>query len=464
MLGYERKVGDKLMVQKSFPEEHVTIYRFSTEKQGIFQVVQKDESYIITQLKELPQPPSTPPFSRNASSFYCDYLLFLARQGFDAVSLQRITLENFGWEMSSCPSIHCLHEDAVRKLLARNSIRPLQYCHDQFDSLRYFMGVLENLNTQAEPPQQNFLLMVENESGFIWAYSPWQLRQFALEAPAFHLDATYKLLQCRKGIFAIVVRAPSGRGLPVCYFIVEKEDSDSLAFVLRAFCDWVGQCPPAWIHDCQASIIHAIEEVFPQSADFLCVFHAIRAWDRQLQDKCIDKDAKNAVTDILYEIAMHIDDPGDADVAIEAIKETLSNEEVAFRYLESTWFSRLHKWAFFERGELDRTNNLEESHFHSLKTAHLLNKTQWRIDTLVVKLVTQVMKDFFVREARELEILVDITSFGVDLDSIPDPDEEQNTQIQMVNHLCQAIQKRSHESGCDLQLLIKHLGDILEEI
>jgi hypothetical protein len=219
--------------------------------------------------------------------------------------------------------------------------------------------------------------------------------------------------------------------------------------------------PPAWIHDCQASIINAVEVLTPQTPDFLCVFHVIRAWDRQLHVKCRDHEATAIVIDLLHQIAMEIEDPSEVDEAIEAIRETLAGEAAALHYLETTWFTRLQKWAFCERGDFDRTNNLEQSHFHSLKTAHLLNKTQWRIDTLVVKLVTQVMKDFYVHEARDLDSHVDVTSFEIDLESIPFPNEEQVTEVQIVNRLCHAFVKKAASGTCDVRMLIKQLESIL---
>jgi hypothetical protein len=277
-----------------------------------------------------------------------------------------------GWSLVSIPPFHQLSTRALQHLMHDNNIRPIRYLSDQFDSLRYLMTTLQKANmTSAVVEQRNFLMMSEPEEVLVWAYAPWQVRSIAAEACAWHLDATYKLLSCQKGLFSIVVRGPSGRGIPVCYFIVGKEDAESIGLVIKSFRQWVGVSPGAWIHDCQAALIRAIEDYCPDSDDFLCVFHAIRAWDRQIQNKCLQREIGGGVIQVLHQIAMEMEDQCDVDAAVNEIRVQLETEPAALSYLEAIWFSRIEKWAFCYRGEFDRTNNLEESHFHLLKTSDL---------------------------------------------------------------------------------------------
>jgi hypothetical protein len=172
MLSFEKLIGDKLLTQKSFPEDHMTIFHFSTEKKGIFQIQNLDEVFLVTQVHDLPRPLSPPLSCRVCSAFYADYILFLAQQGFDAVSLQTIAIENLSWNLSTLLPFHVLTEKAVRKHLSRNSFRPLQFLQDQFQSLEYFMKILAEINTEAIESETSFLFMQETENGFQWGYAP----------------------------------------------------------------------------------------------------------------------------------------------------------------------------------------------------------------------------------------------------------------------------------------------------
>jgi hypothetical protein len=290
-----------------------------------------------------PLPPSLPisTVHRESSAIYRDYLIYLAKQGIHGVSVQRVVYESFGWAIVSIPPFHQLSTHALQQLMLANHIQPVLFLHDQFDSLRYIMKTLLLANEAASiGGQDNFLMMSAPEETLVWAYAPWQVRPIAAEAGAWHLDAIYKLLSCKKGLFAIIIRGPTGRGIPVCYFIVGKEDAESIGLVLKTFCRWVGAEPGAWIHDCQAALIRAIEDYSPDSTDFLCVFHAIRAWDRQIRTKCRMTEAAEGVIQILHQIAMEIEDPSNADAAITEIRVQLQSEPAALSYLEAIWFSR----------------------------------------------------------------------------------------------------------------------------
>jgi hypothetical protein len=277
LLKVEHDVLSKLIVQKSNPEHTIVTYRFHHLKKGVFRTVLSDGAYAIHQMAPLPPPVAISEMHRESSSIYREYLVYLANQGIEGVSLQRIVYESLGWTLVSIPPFHRLSTSALQHLLHDNHIRPVQYMSDQFDSLRYLMRTLGATNEAAAAEGQgNFLLMSPPEHALIWAFAPWQVRPIAANASAWHLDATYKLFVCKHGLFAVVVRGPSGRGIPVCYFIVGKEDSESIGFVIKAFCEWVGVSPGAWIHDCQSALIRAIEDECQSSVNFLCVFHAIR--------------------------------------------------------------------------------------------------------------------------------------------------------------------------------------------
>jgi hypothetical protein len=277
-LRIEHDVLSKLVIQKSNKDRTIVTYQFHHLRKGFFQTIFSEGSYSIRQMSPLPPPVPISEFHRESSTIYRDYLVHLAKQGIDGVSVQRVVYESFGWPIVSIPPFHQLSTHALQQLLVANHIQPLQFLHDQFDSLRYLMRTLLVANeAAANGGQDNFIMMSAPEETLIWAYAPWQVCPIAEKAGAWHLDATYKLLSCKNGLFAIIVRGPTGHGIPVCYFIVGKEDAESIGLVIKTFCRWVDAEPGAWIHDCQAALIRAIEDDCPNSTDFLCVFHAIRA-------------------------------------------------------------------------------------------------------------------------------------------------------------------------------------------
>lgn len=367
--------------------------------------------------------------------------------------------------METIRPFHQLSTHALQQCLVNHEIHPAQFMKDQFDSLRYMMKMLQKENAAIENQEmKDFLLVSEPGCDLIWAYAPWQVRQLTVTAAAWHIDATYKLLNCSKGLFAIVIRAPSGHGLPVCYFVVGKEDVASISRVIGAFSEWIGIRPAAWIHDCQAALISSIESCFPESRDLLCVFHAIRAWDRQLRVKCLNKEAAQKAINILHSIAMEMSDQGETKKAISKIIRLLKSEGSALEYLKSVWFCRLEKWAFSYRGDFDRTNNLEESHFHLLKERYLQRKMQWRIDSLAVKLITDVMKNALVSEVINTPLASQFNSIGLNISGIPIPCEDRAEKMEHLRHLLSQIRSRATEPDANLDLGIAELEAILKKL
>jgi hypothetical protein len=464
MLRIENEIGDKLVALYSDRIKGTTTLGFSSLRKGVFEIKQISGIYEVVQIRATPSEITPPSASRQASSLYIELVLLLARQGIDPSSIQRTIYERMEWGLETIKPFHQLSTHALQQCLVNHEIHPALFMKDQFDSLRYMMKILQKENAAIENPgMKNFLLMSEPGNDLIWAYAPWQIRELAIHAAAWHIDATYKLLICAKGLFAIVIRAPSGHGLPVCYFVVGKEDVASISLVIRAFSEWVGIHPNAWIHDCQAAIIRSIEDCFPESRDLLCVFHAIRAWDRQLRVKCVNNAASQQAIGILHSIAMAITNPNEAKEAISRILDILRDEKAALEYLKSVWFSRLDKWAFSSRGDFDRTNNLQESHFHLLKGHYLQRKMQWRIDSLAVKLITEVMKNALVNEVINTPLAGQFNSIGVDIHSIPIPCEERAGKMEHLRHLLSEIRSRATEPDADLDLGIAELQEILKK-
>jgi hypothetical protein len=234
--------------------------------------------------------------------------------------------------------------------------------------------------------------------------------------------------------------------------------------VLAVFCTWSGLAPAAWIHDCQAAIIRAVELASPSSHDFLCVFLTIRAWGKQITSKCSDPILAATVITMLHSISMTIVIEENALTFVTSIRGLLVNEFATLQYLETTWFNRLKMWAFCYRGTFDRTNNLNESHFHALKASYLMRRVQWRIDALAVKLMTEVMRDFIVADFINTPDAADCDYTGANIAAIPIPNEERDVQLHSISVLMTRIRKTAAVSGSHLRILYQQLLDVLKSI
>jgi hypothetical protein len=159
---------------------------------------------------------------------------------------------------------------------------------------------------------------------------------------------------------------------------------------------------------------------------------------------------------------MEIPDCEEAEHAINGIRELLEAEVRTLNYLESNWFNRCQKWAFCHRLDFDRTNNLEESHFRALKHSHLVNRIHWRIDTLVSKLISDVMKDYLVAEIIHTERAECFSTIGVDLSQIQIPNEERRLKVQHAQRLLSRIRSRLNDKKTEVDLVIDLLTQTLE--
>jgi hypothetical protein len=237
MLSKEHDCNDKLLIQKTNPFRKEFSLRFSSENQRMFFVSIKEECYHVLECKPLPLPIDSVIPHREASSFYLNFLILLAHSGIEQVSVQRIAYERMNWTVEMVRPFHCLSAHALTIHFLRQKITPTMYHRDPNSSLHYFMTELIKINETNDSDNQNFIIMSNLHEELIWAYAPWQIKNFARASAIWHLDATYKLLQCGKAIFAIVLRSPvSGRGMPAYYFIVNRENTHFISFVLEQFC------------------------------------------------------------------------------------------------------------------------------------------------------------------------------------------------------------------------------------
>jgi hypothetical protein len=161
---------------------------------------------------------------------------------------------------------------------------------------------------------------------------------------------------------------------------------------------------------------------------------------------------------------MRIEDVPRALAYVITIRVLLAYEFRALQYLESTWFNRLEMWAFCYRGEFERPNNLNESHFHALKASYLMRRVQWRFDVLAVKLMSEVMRDFIIADFINTTYAVDCDYYGPSFAQIPIPNEEREVQLTAISSVMTRIRKSASTTGANLNVLHQQLLDILKSI
>jgi hypothetical protein len=161
---------------------------------------------------------------------------------------------------------------------------------------------------------------------------------------------------------------------------------------------------------------------------------------------------------------MFIEEETSTSDAVHQIIESLANEPQALDYLKSVWFCQLEKWAFCFHGDFDRTNNLQESHFHALKTSHLGHRSGWRIDTLVIKLVSEVMSNYILKETMGSPLALGLNSVGIDLSTIPVPNEDLDDRIIIIKHLLKTFKNRMNKAECNYDLIFHSLQALIHQL
>jgi hypothetical protein len=91
-----------------------------------------------------------------------------------------------------------------------------------------------------------------------------------------------------------------------------------------------------------------------------------------------------------------------------------------------------------------------------------LNRVQWRIDSLVAKLISDVLKDYLVAEVINTERAAFYSTIGVDLSRIPIPNQGRLVKVQQAQNLLARIRNRLHDPEANLDLIVDWLSQIVE--
>ena len=118
------------------------------------------------------------------------------------------------------------------------------------------------------------------------------MKYIATQNTEWNIDATYRILKCKKGIFIIATRDLNKKAFPLLFFIVPRESAECIAHVLQEYKKWVQYEPYCFINDCQKAIINSVKSTF-SCEDFLCVFHIIRAVRHQINNKALTQEIKD---------------------------------------------------------------------------------------------------------------------------------------------------------------------------
>ena len=223
------------------------------------------------------------------------------------------------------------------------------------------------------------------------------MKYIATQNTEWNIDATYRILKCKKGIFIIATRDLNKKAFPLLFFIVPRESAECIAHVLQEYKKWVQYEPYCFINDCQKAIINSVKSTF-SCEDFLCVFHIIRAVRHQINNKALTQEIKDYSITKIQNLCMNIKDKNETKQLIEEIKNKLidKGEHELLTYFQKNWFKDncYESWCASYKNEHSKTNNISESLNHKIKQDYGLNSSLLRIDEFCELIVDTICPDF----------------------------------------------------------------------
>ncbi|XP_049796586.1 uncharacterized protein LOC126213055 isoform X2 [Schistocerca nitens] len=197
--------------------------------------------------------------------------------------------------------------------------------------------------------------------------SSWQRDLLKKYGGSCLLDATYKTTTYDIPLFFIAVKSNVGY-LVVGFFFIQIENARSIHEALDIFKDWNKDWNPLyWVTDFSESEINAIEQAFPQTKVYLCLFHRKQAWGRWLKKKDnlrVPNDMKTFL-DMWQEISESPTEREFRDrVAELRTHEVSRRNERAWPYFQQQWLTVCERWvkAYEDKGRfatIDTTNGVE---------------------------------------------------------------------------------------------------------
>ena len=334
--------------------------------------------------------------NQNASIFFIKYSK-LKLKNESRFSTNRIINEEIGTSNSKTPPFHYLSQNSIRKHISRNKIEnsKIDLTTNEFDSLKKMCEDYMSKNGN----ENDFLLCESDGDNLIWAFALAQMKEVAILSNEWHIDATYKILKNKRGLWIISTKQDlTERVFPLLFFIIPNERSSTLSEVLEAYKEWVGFSPESFIADCQKSIENSISDTFDDSKFFLCIFHILRAVKKQLSQLINNSEIAGEAFNLFYQIAMcaYIEQD-EIDKNIHDLKDLLivNGKRDAWNYLYKNYFKneKIKLWAKQYREGYSMTNNISESLNKVIKSYYKIDSGM-RMDKLCYLIMNTICKDF----------------------------------------------------------------------
>ncbi|KAF0294316.1 Protein FAR1-RELATED SEQUENCE 5 [Amphibalanus amphitrite] len=119
------------------------------------------------------------------------------------------------------------------------------------------------------------------------------------------MDSTYKLLDIRTPVFTILTVDSFGRGVPLAVFLVTNETAHMIGAMLRVFREHntaAASITKVWLTDKDRAEKAAIKDVFPDCDQFLCSFHVLQSFRRELNLASVEKGERERILGVLQQL------------------------------------------------------------------------------------------------------------------------------------------------------------------
>lgn len=218
------------------------------------------------------------------------------------------------------------------------------------------------------------------------------------------MDSTHGTNSYRFKLITILVIDDFSKGQPVAFCISNREDEHALYIFLSKVHERCPQTPVTiLLTDDDASSISAAKRVFGhQLKHYLCIWHVLRSWDRQL-NKIINRTNRPEMCGFLRSM-LDARKESEYNSYLSAFRQKFGSTETEFvSYFDKYYAIRPEKWSLYSR-KVDlqtriTTNNFLESFHKKLKYQYLERKENRRIDILLDVLL-QIEKHCYLNRQR----------------------------------------------------------------
>ncbi|KAK6021389.1 hypothetical protein OSTOST_12938, partial [Ostertagia ostertagi] len=212
---------------------------------------------------------------------------------------------------------------------------------------------------------------------------------------AICIDDTFNLTCYSLRLATVVVCDEWDKGLPAAFLLTNRMTEEETELLFMEIKKLVPSFDPTYfMSDDANSFFNGFRRVFPRSTTrkLLCVYHVVKAIERQCKSKLHDKTLLDSIVNAIRELCRTTNQNVFAAKYSELLaKLRESGEKEMLDYLERTWSPRAHEWGAFARRYSSMNTSMLIERFHRrLKHEVLGTKGNVRVDTLLDALVMMV--------------------------------------------------------------------------